>query len=97
MNVDHTVSICGQASLNQLIINSDVLGVERSANLIADQILPTNWETKDVEPIVVDEMLHLSGTVGIALGCQWWCDTRCGVRSLCVTATEIKTGDVDTS
>ena len=97
MNVDHTVSICGQASLNQLIINGDVLGVERAANLVADQILPTNWEAKDVEAIVVDEMLHLSGTVGIALGCQGWCYTRCGVRSLSVTTTEIETGDVDTS
>ena len=63
MNINYTVGAGRQAALHQGVVLGKVGGIEGSSKLAVDQELPSNIETKHVELVIVDEMLHLVRTI----------------------------------
>ena len=66
--INNTRSTSLQATLDQLVILSKVGRVQVPAKLVVDKILPAHRETEDVHVVVLDEMLHLTKSIGAVKG-----------------------------
>lgn len=63
VDIDNAAGTRSKASLDQRIVLHQVSLVDGTRGDVVRQELPANWETEDVETVVIDEVLHLSGTV----------------------------------
>ena len=64
VNVDDAACTRGKAGLDQLIIRTHSSRVEVTINIVVDEVLPADGESKDVEEVVLHEMVHLLSMVG---------------------------------
>jgi hypothetical protein len=48
------------ADLNKCIILGQIRRIQCSSEIVIDEELPADGETEDIEPVVIDEMFHLS-------------------------------------
>ena len=88
MDVDDTH--CGasiQTALYELVICSEIGAVQRSAELIVDEVLPGDWETEGIQSVVGYEVLHLCVAIG------WW-RGRLQVACSISRATKVKPSDI---
>lgn len=87
----------GKAGLHKRIVLDKVVGVKSAAGsgIVVNEELPANRETENVEAIVIDEVLHLAGTVVAIVLSQRRPSTARVAVSVCVAA-EIESGNVDT-
>lgn len=59
MNINDTARTRGQASLNESVVLRKVILVNITAHDVVSKELPADGETENVEPVIVDEVLHL--------------------------------------
>jgi hypothetical protein len=51
-----------QASLHQLVVLVEVIGVKIAAQVIINQVLPSHRQTEDVHLVILCEVIHLANT-----------------------------------
>ena len=95
MDINDAACARGQARLNKSVVLREVILVDITRHGIVRQELPANGETKDVEPVIVDEMLHLALTV-VAVVLQQWRPSAAGGAATVGVASEVESSDVDT-
>lgn len=95
MNINNATCTSGKAGLDEIVILLKVRIDDCSARQIAGKELPANGKSKEVEAIVVNKVLHLTGPVHAVILRQR--RPRCAfcAVTICV-ATEVETGYVDT-
>ena len=69
MDVDYAVRSSRKAGLHQLVVATKVRGVECSAELTVDEILPGHWQAEYVELVFGDKVAHLTGAITAASVC----------------------------
>lgn len=95
VNIDNATCTSGKAGLDEIVILLKVRIDDCSARQIAGKELPTNGKSKEVEAIVVNKVLHLTGPVhAVILRQRGPRCTFCAV-TICVAA-EVKTCYIDT-
>lgn len=70
-----------QAALHQIIVGGEVRGVEGTAQVVVDEVLPRDWQTESVEAVVGDEVVHL-----VDAGLAGWVGGGEGACSVCAAA-----------
>lgn len=70
VDVNNTISTCSQATLDELIIHSEVVTIQIATKDIVHKILPANWEPEHVETMVTSKMVHLPKAICVSLGGQ---------------------------
>ena len=75
VDINYAMRACRQAGLHQLVVLSEIRGVERAAELVVDEILPCYGEPEDVKFVVHGEVVHLPRAIAAAICPQWWVDT----------------------
>lgn len=60
---DYTIGARRQARLHKAIVLGHVAGIETASKLVVNQILPSNIQSKYIELIVIDEVLHLGSRI----------------------------------
>ena len=95
MDINDAACASSQARLDKCVVLLEVVLVEGAGKHVVGQELPANRETEDVEAVVVDEVLHLAGTIVTVVGEQRRPGTARSARTIGV-ASEVEPGDVDT-
>ena len=89
MDVDNAKRSTGvQAALDQLVVRGPVVGVEGAAEVVVEQVLPSDRKAEGVQAVVLDEMLDLvdADLAGI--------DNVGGLASSVDGATEVESSDL---
>jgi hypothetical protein len=89
VDVDNAKRSTGvQAALDQLVVRGPVVGVEGAAEVVVEQVLPSDRKAEGVQAVVLDEMLDLvdADLAGI--------DNVGGLASSVDGATEVESSDL---
>ena len=95
MNINDAACTGGEAGLHERVVFREVRLIDRAGRGVVRKELPAYGKTEDVEAIVVDKVLHLTGAIRAVVLGEWGPCRACSAVAVGV-ATEIETRDVDT-
>lgn len=67
MDIDYAMCSSLQTCLNELVKLAEICGVKCAAQLVVHQVLPSHWQSEDVETVFFGKMIHLAGPITTAI------------------------------
>lgn len=61
VNVNYTRCTSRQASLDNIIVSSEVVWVQGATENVVDQKLPSRWDSEQVQFVIIDKVRELIG------------------------------------